>query len=281
MILFIVRYSQLSCTQKRHVHQLLHHNQWAHNTLLFQPLEDHQFVYLKNNQVCATLSYHITNDMVCLTNGAYSNISAFHHLAKYLHEYLIYQGATQIKVQVVPPQDGALSSIWKALGYTLSSEQFRLIGISNDRVASLRFQPIHARNQELYLTLRNTSIKGCEYLFPYRSEHLEQWVRTNTIPYLVYDQKLVVGTLLFQKHGRSIRLLEITCLPELRYQGYGRRILDTFQAKLCKINIKTFETLFFSTNLDVLRLYQRSTFCDIQLFSHWHTFQASTNSLTT
>ncbi|SDD16708.1 hypothetical protein SAMN05216342_2739 [Exiguobacterium indicum] len=281
MILSIVHYNQLSRNQKRHVHQLLQHNQWAHDISFFQLLEGHQFVYLKHDLVYATLGYRISNEMTCLMNGAYSNISAFHLLAKHLHEYLVRQGAQQIKVQVVPPQDGALSSVWKTLGYTLSAEQFRLIGISNDRVSSLRFQPIHARNQELYLTLRNHSIKGCDHLFPYHQEHYEQFSHSNTSPYLIYDQQLVIGTLLYQKYGRTIRLLEITCLPELKYQGYGRRILDTFQAKLCKANIKTFETIFHSTNLDVLRLYQKSTFCDIQLFSHWHTFQVQNKSLTT
>ena len=131
---------------------------------------------------------------------------------------------------------------------------------------------VHAQNQDTYLALRNDALQGTHHFFPYQVSDLDKLIQRKAIPYLVYDKQLIVGTLLFQKQGQNIRLLEITCLPELRRQGYGSRILHAFQEKLRRANIQTFEVFFLSTQQDVLRLYHPSMFCDIQLTSHWHTF---------
>lgn len=267
----IIYYSQLSHAQRRNVHQLLQH-QKEHDFSSYPPLEDHQWVYLEGEYVCATLGYHTVNDTIRFTNGAYSELAAFRKLARFLHQHVLRRGAKRIHVQVFPPHDSTLASIWKTLGYTLYAEQFRLIGLSHGHPSTLRLKFVHAHNQALYLSLRNTATRESEFLFPHDAAHLEKAIHQKVMPYIVYDQQLIVGTLLFQKRGKTIRLLEITCLPELRKQGYGSRILNAFQEKLRRANILTFEVSFLSIHEDVLRLYEPNIFCDIQLSSHWHTF---------
>lgn len=268
----IVYYDQLSHVQRRHVHQLLQYHQKAYDFSFFQPLEDCQWVYLESGQVKATLGYHVVHDVVHFMNGAFLDIKAFRNLAILLHLHAVRQGCRHIHVQVSPPHDLSLTSIWKELGYSLYAEQFRLIGLSEGQPATLRLKAVHAQNQDTYLALRNDALQGTHHFFPYQVSDLDKLIQRKAIPYLVYDKQLIVGTLLFQKQGQNIRLLEITCLPELRRQGYGSRILHAFQEKLRRANIQTFEVFFLSTQQDVLRLYQPSMFCDIQLTSHWHTF---------
>lgn len=268
----IVYYGQLSHVQRRHVHQLLHSHQLPYDVSFFQPLEECQWSYLESGQIQATLGYHVVHDVVRLTNGAFYDIQAFRRLAISLHTHALRQGCRQIHVQVSPPHDLSVTSIWKELGYSLYAEQFRLIGLSDGQPATLRLKAVHERNQDTYLALRNDALKGSTHFFPHSVADLEKLIRRKAVPYLVYDKQLIVGTLLFQKLGPNIRLLEITCLPGLRRQGYGSRILHTFQEKLRRSNIQTFEVFFLSTQQDVLRLYRPTMFCDIQLTSYWHTF---------
>ncbi|WP_214805427.1 MULTISPECIES: GNAT family N-acetyltransferase [unclassified Exiguobacterium] len=268
----ILRYEQLSHGQRRLVHQLLQKNRLSPPSLSFQPPEKYQWALIKGDAVCATLGFNQFASSLQIINAAYTDLIAFRTLAHFVHDYALSLHPHQIDVQIIPPHDFGLVSTWNTLGYTLSSEQFRFIGLINDHAASLQFKPLTLRNRSLFLNLRNESIQSSHFLFSYDVSHIEYLIEQGALPYLVYDQQTIVGTIIIQKQKQTIRLLEITCIPELKNQGYGRRILETFQAKLKRTTVRTFETYCFSTHQEALRLYDPDTFCDIQLFSHWHTY---------
>lgn len=268
----ILCYEQLSHGQRRLVHQLLQKNRSSPSSLFFHPPEKYQWVYLKDHAVCATLGFNFFDSSLQIINAAYTDLDAFRILAEFVHDFALSLQPRQIDVQVIPPHDFGLVSTWSELGYRLSSEQFRLIGFLNDHEASLCFKPFTVRNRLLFLSIRNSAIRTSDFLFAYDSAHIDYLIDQGALPYLVYDNQTLIGTIIIQKQKQTIRLLEITCIPELKNQGYGRRILETFQAKLQRTSFRTFETYCFSTQHEALRLYDPDIFCDIQLFSNWHTY---------
>ncbi|OIN66270.1 GNAT family N-acetyltransferase [Exiguobacterium sp. KRL4] len=277
----ILSYRQLSHQQRRLVHRLLHNNRFFPLSLSCQPTEQHQWTVWKEDHVSATLGFHVLEHSIQILNAAYTDLHAFRYLARHVHSEAISLSPQHIDVQIIPPHDFGFVSTWASLGYQLSSEQFRLIGLTHDRVPSVQFKPLTLRNRQLFLTIRNDATCDSEFLFPYDTLHLDYLIDQGALPYLVYDDKTIVGTILIEKHKQTVRLLEITCLPQLKHQGYGRRILDTFQTKLHKKNISSFEVYCFSTHQDALRLYQPDAFCDIQVFSNWHRYSCEGSLLTT
>ncbi|WP_214849896.1 GNAT family N-acetyltransferase [Exiguobacterium sp. s193] len=268
----ILSYEQLSHGQRRLVHQLLQKNRSSPLSLFFHPPEKYQWVYLNDQTVCATLGFNQFDTSIQIINSAYTDLDAFRTLAEFVHDFALSLQPHQIDVQVIPPHDFGFVSTWNALGYQLASEQFRLIGLLNAHDASLHFKPFTIRNRLLFLSIRNNAIRTSDFLFAYDAAHMESLIDHGALPYLVYDNQTLIGTIIIQKQKQTIRLLEITCIPELKNQGYGRRILETFQAKLQRTSFRTFETYCFSTQQEALRLYDPDIFCDIQLFSNWHTY---------
>ncbi|MGX8178449.1 GNAT family N-acetyltransferase [Exiguobacterium artemiae] len=280
-ILKILSYRQLTHSQRRLVHRFLRHHPSIPSSLTHQPDEHQQWTIWKEQDLQATLGLRIFHQSIQLVNAAYSDLSAFRQLALYVHEKALALSPQYIDVQVIPPHDFGFVTTWNALGYSLSGEQFRLIGLTHERNASLHFKPLSLRNRPLYLSIRNDAVDGSDFLFPYDVAHLDYLLDQGVLPYLVYDEKTIIGTILIEQHQQVVRLLEITCLPQLKNQGYGRRILDTFQTKLRKKNILSFEVFCYSTQQEALRLYQPAVFCDIQVFSNWHRYSCEPVSLTT
>lgn len=279
----ILSYNHLSHHQRRLVHHLLLDNRLSSPTpaITHPPAEHEQWTIWEEDTVHATIGLHVFEDSVQILNVAYTNLKAFRHLAHDVHLRALAFSPKHVDVQIIPPRDFGLVSTWMTLGYVLSSEQFRLIGLTHDRIPSVQFKPLTLRNRHLFLAVRNDAILTSDFLFPYELEHLNYLMDHGALPYLVYDQKTIIGTILIQTHKQTVRLLEMTCLPHLKNQGYGRRMLDTFQAKLRKKNLFSFEVFCFSAHQEALRLYEPALFCDIQVFSHWHRYSCDTVSLTT
>ncbi|WP_404275924.1 GNAT family N-acetyltransferase [Exiguobacterium undae] len=277
----ILPYGQLSHYQRRLVHQLLQNNRFFPPVITPPPAEHQQWTIWEGDTVCATVGLHVFENSVQILNAAYTNLQAFRALAHDVHFRALSYSPKHIDVQIIPPHDFGLVSTWTTLGYVLSSEQFRLIGLTHERVPSVQFKPLTLRNRHLFLNIRNDAVRTSDFLFSYELEHLNYLIDQGALPYLVYDQKTVIGTIVIQTHKQTVRLLEMACLPQLKNQGYGRRILDTFQAKLRKKNILSFEVYCFSAHQEALRLYQPALFCDLQIFSHWHRYCCDTVSLTT
>lgn len=280
-MLNILSYDQLSHPQRRLVHHLLRTNPSPPSSFSYPPTEHQQWTIWNEECVQATLGFHVFEHSVQLLNASYTDLQAFQRLAHYVHSQALLFSPRHIDVQIIPPYDFGFVTTWNALGYCLSSEQFRLIGLTHDRPASVQFKPLSSRNRHLFLTIRNDAIRYSEFLFPYDAAHLDYLIDQGVLPYLVYDKKTIVGTILMEQHKQVVRLLEIACLPQLKNQGYGRRILDTFQTKLHKKNILSFEVYCCSTHQEALRLYQPTAFCDIQIFSNWHRYSSETVSLVT
>nr|WP_251138799.1 GNAT family N-acetyltransferase [Exiguobacterium sp. s166] len=277
----ILSYDQLSHPQRRLVHHLLRTNPSPPSSFSYPPTEHQQWTIWNEECVQATLGFHVFEHSVQLLNASYTDLQAFQRLAHYVHSQALLFSPRHIDVQIIPPYDFGFVTTWNALGYCLSSEQFRLIGLTHDRPASVQFKPLSSRNRHLFLTIRNDAIRYSEFLFPYDAAHLDYLIDQGVLPYLVYDKKTIVGTILMEQHKQVVRLLEIACLPQLKNQGYGRRILDTFQTKLHKKNILSFEVYCCSTHQEALRLYQPTAFCDIQIFSNWHRYSSEPVSLVT
>ncbi|WP_131973631.1 GNAT family N-acetyltransferase [Exiguobacterium sp. s166] len=280
-MLNILSYDQLSHPQRRLVHHLLRTNPSPPSSFSYPPTEHQQWTIWNEECVQATLGFHVFEHSVQLLNASYTDLQAFQRLAHYVHSQALLFSPRHIDVQIIPPYDFGFVTTWNALGYCLSSEQFRLIGLTHDRPASVQFKPLSSRNRHLFLTIRNDAIRYSEFLFPYDAAHLDYLIDQGVLPYLVYDKKTIVGTILMEQHKQVVRLLEIACLPQLKNQGYGRRILDTFQTKLHKKNILSFEVYCCSTHQEALRLYQPTAFCDIQIFSNWHRYSSEPVSLVT
>jgi len=280
-VLNILSYDQLSHPQRRLVHHLLRTNPSPPSSFSYPPTEHQQWTIWNEECVQATLGFHVFEHSVQLLNASYIDLQAFQRLAHYVHSQALLFSPRHIDVQIIPPYDFGFVTTWNALGYCLSSEQFRLIGLTHDRPASVQFKPLSSRNRHLFLTIRNDAIRYSEFLFPYDAAHLDYLIDQGVLPYLVYDKKTIVGTILMEQHKQVVRLLEIACLPQLKNQGYGRRILDTFQTKLHKKNILSFEVYCCSTHQEALRLYQPTAFCDIQIFSNWHRYSSEPVSLVT
>jgi len=280
-VLNILSYDQLSHPQRRLVHHLLRTNPSPPSSFSYPPTEHQQWTIWNEECVQATLGFHVFEHSVQLLNASYTDLQAFQRLAHYVHSQALLFSPRHIDVQIIPPYDFGFVTTWNALGYCLSSEQFRLIGLTHDRPASVQFKPLSSRNRHLFLTIRNDAIRYSEFLFPYDAAHLDYLIDQGVLPYLVYDKKTIVGTILMEQHKQVVRLLEIACLPQLKNQGYGRRILDTFQTKLHKKNILSFEVYCCSTHQEALRLYQPTAFCDIQIFSNWHRYSSEAVSLVT
>jgi len=280
-VLNILSYDQLSHPQRRLVHHLLRTNPSPPSSFSYPPTEHQQWTIWNEECVQATLGFHVFEHSVQLLNASYTDLQAFQRLAHYVHSQALLFSPRHIDVQIIPPYDFGFVTTWNALGYCLSSEQFRLIGLTHDRPASVQFKPLSSRNRHLFLTIRNDAIRYSEFLFPYDAAHLDYLIDQGVLPYLVYDKKTIVGTILMEQHKQVVRLLEIACLPQLKNQGYGRRILDTFQTKLHKKNILSFEVYCCSTHQEALRLYQPTAFCDIQIFSNWHRYSSEPVSLVT
>ncbi|QNR20197.1 GNAT family N-acetyltransferase [Exiguobacterium sp. Helios] len=280
-MLNILSYDQLSHPQRRLVHHLLRTNPSPPSSFSYPPTEHQQWTIWNEECVQATLGFHVFEHSVQLLNASYTDLQAFQRLAHYVHSQALLFSPRHIDVQIIPPYDFGFVTTWNALGYCLSSEQFRLIGLTHDRPASVQFKPLSSRNRHLFLTIRNDAIRYSEFLFPYDAAHLDYLIDQGVLPYLVYDKKTIVGTILMEQHKQVVRLLEIACLPQLKNQGYGRRILDTFQTKLHKKNILSFEVYCCSTHQEALRLYQPTAFCDIQIFSNWHRYSSEAVSLVT
>lgn len=280
-MLNILSYDQLSHPQRRLVHHLLRTNPSPPSSFSYPPTENQQWTIWNEECVQATLGFHVFEHSVQLLNASYTDLQAFQRLAHYVHSQALLFSPRHIDVQIIPPYDFGFVTTWNALGYCLSSEQFRLIGLTHDRPASVQFKPLSSRNRHLFLTIRNDAIRYSEFLFPYDAAHLDYLIDQGVLPYLVYDKKTIVGTILMEQHKQVVRLLEIACLPQLKNQGYGRRILDTFQTKLHKKNILSFEVYCCSTHQEALRLYQPTAFCDIQIFSNWHRYSSEPVSLVT
>lgn len=280
-MLNILSYDQLSHPQRRLVHHLIRTNPSPPSSFSYPPTEHQQWTIWNEECVQATLGFHVFEHSVQLLNASYTDLQAFQRLAHYVHSQALLFSPRHIDVQIIPPYDFGFVTTWNALGYCLSSEQFRLIGLTHDRPASVQFKPLSSRNRHLFLTIRNDAIRYSEFLFPYDAAHLDYLIDQGVLPYLVYDKKTIVGTILMEQHKQVVRLLEIACLPQLKNQGYGRRILDTFQTKLHKKNILSFEVYCCSTHQEALRLYQPTAFCDIQIFSNWHRYSSEAVSLVT
>jgi len=280
-VLNILSYDQLSHPQRRLVHHLIRTNPSPPSSFSYPPTEHQQWTIWNEECVQATLGFHVFEHSVQLLNASYTDLQAFQRLAHYVHSQALLFSPRHIDVQIIPPYDFGFVTTWNALGYCLSSEQFRLIGLTHDRPASVQFKPLSSRNRHLFLTIRNDAIRYSEFLFPYDAAHLDYLIDQGVLPYLVYDKKTIVGTILMEQHKQVVRLLEIACLPQLKNQGYGRRILDTFQTKLHKKNILSFEVYCCSTHQEALRLYQPTAFCDIQIFSNWHRYSSEPVSLVT
>ncbi len=280
-MLNILSYDQLSHPQRRLVHHLIRTNPSPPSSFSYPPTEHQQWTIWNEECVQATLGFHVFEHSVQLLNASYTDLQAFQRLAHYVHSQALLFSPRHIDVQIIPPYDFGFVTTWNALGYCLSSEQFRLIGLTHDRPASVQFKPLSSRNRHLFLTIRNDAIRYSEFLFPYDAAHLDYLIDQGVLPYLVYDKKTIVGTILMEQHKQVVRLLEIACLPQLKNQGYGRRILDTFQTKLHKKNILSFEVYCCSTHQEALRLYQPTAFCDIQIFSNWHRYSSEPVSLVT
>ncbi|HCN58600.1 MAG TPA: N-acetyltransferase [Exiguobacterium sp.] len=280
-MLNILSYDQLSHPQRRLVHRLLRTTPSSPSSFSYPPIEHQQWTIWHEDHVQATLGFHVFEHTVQLLNASYTDLQAFQILAHHVHSQALSFSPRHIDVQIIPPHDFGFITTWNALGYSLSCEQFRLIGLTRGRPVSVQFKPLSLRNRQLFLTIRNDAIRYSDFLFPYDAAHLDYLVDQGVLPYLVYDKNTVVGTILIEQHKQVVRLLEITCLPQLKNQGYGRRILDTFQMKLHKKNILSFEVYCFSTHQEALRLYQPTTFCDIQIFSNWHRYSCEPVSLTT
>ncbi|RDB32712.1 GNAT family N-acetyltransferase [Exiguobacterium sp. RIT594] len=280
-MLNILSYDQLSHSKRRLVHRLLRTNPSPPSSFSYPPTEHQQWTIWNEDCVQATLGFHVFEHSVQLLNASYTDLQAFQRLAHYVHSQALSFSPRHIDVQIIPPYDFGFVTTWNTLGYCLSSEQFRLIGLTHDRPASVQFKPLSSRNRHLFLTIRNDAIRYSEFLFPYDAAHLDYLIDQGVLPYLVYDKKTIVGTILMEQHKQVVRLLEIACLPQLKNQGYGRRILDTFQTKLFKKNILSFEVYCCSTHQEALRLYQPTAFCDIQIFSNWHRYSSEPVSLVT
>ncbi|WP_232818634.1 GNAT family protein [Exiguobacterium flavidum] len=275
----IVSYDRLTPHQQQLVHRLLPPTRSVLREISGPACQygRHHWTLLENDIPVATIGLACRNKEnrteVHLLNSSYSKMAAFKKLALHVHRKALSLHPDAIHVHISPPRDNGFISVWASIGYTSTSEEFRIIGTVEDRPPTLTFKSVSDRERHLFLSLRNDAMRQIDKSYQLTLHDFIRMSELKSFPCLVYDGALPIGTLIWRREFGSIVLDEITRAPAYEGHGYGPRILDSFFHKIHHLQSRSFSTSCLSTNRNALALYDQQFVSDIQHTSSWYTFR--------